>query len=122
MKNTSLEKQVTELKIALTGYLEARLDLGKAILLEKMSKIGTYFLTIMSGVIVIASFLLLIAFAFSFWYGNTHGSIHKGFLISAGFYILIGILLFLFRKPLFSNNIISNLGKVLFEKEIEDEL
>lgn len=122
MKNTSLEKQVTELKIALTGYLEARLDLGKAILLEKMSKIGTYFLTIMSGVIVIASFLLLIAFAFSFWYGTTHGSIHTGFLISAGFYILIGILIFLFRKPLFSNNIISNLGKVLFEKEIEDEL
>ena len=98
MKNTALEQQVTELKTVLTSYLEARLDLGKAIMLEKMSKIGTYFLSVMSGVIVIASFLLLIAFAFSFWYGSALGSIHVGFLISAGFYILVGILLFLFRR------------------------
>ncbi|MCB2197225.1 MAG: hypothetical protein KQH79_15300 [Bacteroidetes bacterium] len=122
MKNTSLEKQVTELKSVLMSYLEARLDLGKAVLLEKMSKIGTFFLTIMSFVIVIASFLLLLAFAFSYWYGNTHGSVHVGFLISAGFYVLVGIILFVFRKPLFSNSIIQNLGKVLFDKESEGEL
>ena len=122
MKNSSLEKQVTELKTVLINYLEARLDLGKAILLEKMSKIGTFFLTIMSALIVIASFLLLLAFAFSYWYGNIYGSVHIGFLISAGFYVFVGILLFLFRKALFSNSIIQNLGKVLFEKDIEEDL
>jgi hypothetical protein len=120
MKNTSLAESLSELKEVVIEYLDARIGLAKAILLEKLSKIGTYFLTAMAIIIVIASMLMLLIFAFSFWYGNYYGNIYQGFMISAGFYLLVGIVIFIFRRTIFSNNIIRNVGRILFTEENDD--
>ncbi len=120
MKNKSLVENFSELRDLMKSYLDARIKLWKVLLLDKLTKAGTYFITLLTFIVVLACLLLLLLFAFSFWYGTVYGSIYKGFLISAALYAFLGVLLFLFRKQLFSNNIIKNLGKILFNKDEED--
>lgn len=117
MKNTELAEYLSELKETLGRYIDARMDLAKAIFLEKTSKIGTYFLTSITIILLVASLLLLLAFAFSYWYGNNYGEIYVGFLIAAGFYLIIGVVILLLRRKIFTDNIIKNIGKVIFSDE-----
>jgi hypothetical protein len=65
--------------------------------------------------------LLLLTFSFSFWYGNMYGTIYEGFLISSGIYAFLGILIYLLRRPIFSNNIIRNIGMILFLRDDDDD-
>lgn len=117
MRDTALVEHIDKLKGALESYIEARIDLAKANLLEKISKSGTYFLTACIIILVLAAFFLLLAFAFSFWYAHAGGEIYVGFLIAAGGYLLIGVLLYLLRRRIFTNNIIRRLGKVVFSEK-----
>jgi hypothetical protein len=119
MKNTPLAENITELKEALDDYLSARVNLAKVMLLEKISKTGTYFFTVVTSLVVLASMLLLVVFAFSFWYGQVCGEIYHGFLISAAAYLVIGVFILIFRRQIFSNNIIRNISKVLFSDDEE---
>lgn len=120
MKDNSLTENFSELRDILKKYLDARVKLWKVLLLEKLAKMGTSILTILVLIVILASLLLLLLFAFSFWYGNVYGSIYCGFLISAGIYVLIGVLLFLLRRPIFSNNVIRNLGKIFFSEDKDE--
>ena len=120
MENNSLTQNLSELNTIVKSYVEAKFDLWKVLLLEKVTKIGTYFFTVITVLITFLFTLLFLTFAFSFWYGNTHGNITVGFLISAGFFLLLALLLYAFRKPLFSNNIIKNIGSIIFSDD-EDE-
>lgn len=117
MKNTELSESLSELKEVLGRYIDARVDLAKAVFLEKTSKIGTYFLTSITAILLIASLLLLLAFAFSYWYGHNYGEIYIGFLIAAGFYLIIGVVILSFRRKVFTDNIIKNVGKIIFSDE-----
>ncbi len=117
MKNRSLAESFSELSGVIKSYVDARIRLWKISLLEKLAKTGTYFFSMIIGVVVIASILLLLVFAFSFWYGEVFGNTYEGFLISAGFYAVIGILVFLFRRTIFTNSIIGNIGKILFTED-----
>ncbi|WP_462281228.1 hypothetical protein [Salinivirga cyanobacteriivorans] len=114
MKDTVLIEHISKLKVAIESYIEARIDLAKATLLEKISKAGTFFLTSFTLIMVVAAFLLLLAFAFSYWYAEAVGKIYTGFLIAAGSYMLIGLLAYLFRRKLFTDNIIKTIGKIVF--------
>lgn len=120
MENNSLKENLSELNTIIKSYIEAKIDLWKVLLLEKVTKIGTYFFTVIAVLITFFSILLFLSFAFSYWYGNTFGNMTVGFLISAGFFLLLALLLYGLRKPLFSNNIIKNIGSIIFSDD-EDE-
>ncbi len=117
MKKNSLTDNFSELNDMIKSYLEARIDLWKVLLLEKITKIGTYFFTAISILVTFLFIMLFLAIAFSFWYGNTYGNISTGFLISAGFFVLVSLGIFVFRKPLFSNSIIKNIASIIFSDE-----
>jgi len=117
MKKHSLTENISELNDIIKSYLEARIDLWKVLFLEKTTKLGTYFISAISIVVAILFMFVFLAFAFSFWYGDTYGKISDGFLISAGFFVLMAILLFLLRKPLFSNSIIKKVASLIFTDE-----
>lgn len=120
MENHSLKENISELNSIIKSYIEARIDLWKVLLLEKVTKIGTYFFTVIAILITFLFTLLFLTFAFSFWFGNTYGNITTGFLISAGFFLLLALVIYWLRKPLFSNNIIKNIGSIIFSDH-EDE-
>ena len=114
MKNKSLVENFSELNAVVKNYVEARIELAKAQLLEKITRVGTYFMSLIVSVVVIASMLLLLTFSFSFWYGDLYGNVYEGFLIAAGFYAVTGIVIYLFRQSIFANHIVRNVGRIFF--------
>lgn len=121
MSNNSLSENFTDLYDSVKNYVEARLILFKLKITEKITKTGTYFISTFVIISVLLFALLFLSFAFSFWYGQRYGDIAGGFLISAGFYFLLAIIIYLFRKPIFSNNIVKNVSSIVFSEEEENE-
>ena len=121
MENNSLKENLSELNTIINRYIEAKIDLWKVLLLEKVTKIGTYFFTVIAVLVTFLFTLLFLTFAFSFWYGNAYGNITVGFLISAGFFLVLALLIYRLRKPLFSNNIIKNIGSIIFSDDEEKD-
>jgi energy-coupling factor transporter transmembrane protein EcfT len=117
MKDKTLTKNLSELNHVIKSYIDARIDLWKINLLDKIVKSGTYFFTSVMVMLALSFVLLFATFAFSYWYGNVYGNIATGFLISAGFYIILGIVFYFFRKPIFSNNIIRNIAEIIFSED-----
>ena len=116
MKNKTLSESFSELNDVLKSYLAARIKLWKVLMLEKATKAGTYTFTTLVVLISLFSCLLFLGFAFSFWYGETQGSISTGFLISAGFSLLVMFLIYLLRRRIFSRNIIRHSKDFLFDE------
>ncbi|MFO7670163.1 MAG: hypothetical protein R6W31_10930 [Bacteroidales bacterium] len=120
MKNKTLSENFSELNDVLKSYLAARVKLWKVLLLEKTTKAGTFIFTTLA--ILFSAFLCLffLGLAFSFWYGETHGNISTGFLISTGFGLLLMALIYLLRKRIFARNILKNNKDLLFWEDGTD--
>jgi len=95
------------------NYINLKLDLYNLILNEKLAKISSFFFTLASLIILFSLFLFFISFSFVYWYGATKGELHHGFLIVGLFYFVIGFLVYIFRKSLILNPLISKLTKML---------
>ena len=95
------------------NYINLKLDLYNLTLNEKLAKISSFFFTLASLIILFSLFLFFISFSFVYWYGSTKGELHHGFLIVGIFYLIVGFLVFVFRKKLILNPLISKLTKML---------
>lgn len=119
--NKTLTENFEQVNQAFGKYVEARLNLLKIQLLEKITRVGTYFLSSVFSILALFLVLLMLGLAFSFWYGEAHGNLVHGFLISAGFFILLAFAAIWMRKRLFSDPIVRNISGIIFEDE-EDEI
>ena len=117
MEKNALSENFAEITSAVKRYINARFDLLKLTLLQKITRAGTYFLTFVSVLVSVFSLLIFIMFAFSFWYGQKTGHLAEGFLISAGFFMVLLILVFLLRKHIFSNPLVRIFSHILFSDE-----
>lgn len=120
MKDKSLIENMHELGDVIKNYVEARIDLWKLGIVEKIAKIGTYLISTIVISIIILIALVLLTLSFTSWYGETYGSPSEALLISAGFYIFLGIILFLFRKQLLTDRIVKNIAEILFADDEKD--
>jgi hypothetical protein len=119
MKNGVFES-LFGLKEVFQNYITARVNLWKIVLIEKVAKAGTVIMTSITVLTFSTFILLFLTFAFSFWYGEKYGSLAIGFLIAAGFYLLVSLIVILLRKAIFSGALIKGLKSALFsEKEKE---
>ena len=83
----------------LTGYVETRIELTKMEIREDLAKaLANFLLFILLGV-VLTFFLILISIAVAHLIAKSTGAI-GGFAIVAGFYLLLGILVFAFRATI----------------------
>ena len=83
----------------LTGYIEARIELTKLEIKEDLAKglAKVAIFMLMGGVLTL--FVILISIAIALLIGKSVGTF-GGFSIVAGFYLLLGLLLFAFRNPI----------------------
>ena len=80
----------------LTGYVETRIELTKMEIREDLAKaLSNFLLYILLGV-VLTLFIMLISIAAAHWIANSTGAV-GGFAIVAGFYLLLGLMVFAFR-------------------------
>ena len=96
-------------------YVQTNLQLIK---LKATDKVADVVSTVVSQIAVIGLgffFLLMVNIGIAFWIGENMGQTHYGFMIVAGFYLLLTLLVFVLRKSLIktpiSNSIISQVLK-----------
>ncbi|MBA4054676.1 MAG: hypothetical protein C0490_08200 [Marivirga sp.] len=83
----------------ITGYVEARIELMKIEMKEEVAKgLAKAFVFIVITAIL-TLFVLLISMALAYKIGEAVGTF-GGFAIVAGFYLFLGVILFLFRDPI----------------------
>lgn len=102
-------------------YVRLKIDLLKLDIVEKTSKLVSLLVITLVFFLLFLFFILFISMAFIFWFRDHVGQEWAGTLIMAGFYIVIGILVWIFRFRLFVNPVISRISKILFEKDDEEE-
>jgi hypothetical protein len=121
MEQKKISETIAELTDQVKAYVQLRIDLFKLNLTEKLATLTTTLLISIIFFIVFLFFTLFISLAFIFWFKEYVGAAWAGSLIVAGFYILLGIVVYLLRDRLFLNRVVVQISKILLEEEEENE-
>jgi hypothetical protein len=111
----------SNLKDDIHDYVNIRLEQIKLEIAEVSSRILSRIL-----VVLVSTFLLLIIFLFlslaaAYFLGTLLQSTELGFLLVAGFYSLLLILVVYFRRLIFDRPAIQYVLNLLFQKQSDDE-
>ena len=101
-------------------YINLRINYMGLALNKKLADFMSQIITILVLAGVLSMILLMLSFAFVFWYGSSVGTYYHGFLIVSLIYALIGLIVYYFREPLLMNPLIKKLHGKPFE--LNDEL
>ncbi|RFS23368.1 hypothetical protein DVR12_10145 [Chitinophaga silvatica] len=98
-------------------YLETRLDLIKLQAAGKLSKALGLFFSLTMAFLLFFFVVVFLGMVFGFWIGEMTNSYTIGFSCAAGLFILLFLVIMIFRKPLIQRP----LGKLLLS-ELLDEI
>lgn len=106
----------------LSNQINLRTQLAGLILSRKMAGIASQLITMLILAGLFSMILLLLSFAFVFWYGKNIGTYHHGFLMISLAYALVGVIVYLNRKKLFLDPIVRKLNEKdhLSNKDLEN--
>ena len=121
MAEKSFQGNVTEIISIARSYVNARLELWKLTLLEKTSLVGSFFLSSVIFVLIIAFCMLFVSLAFAHWYGQQTGDLAMGFLITAGFYVVVGLVFMIARHQFITGPVVRNLSSIICKDDEPDE-
>jgi len=100
MENDSLSSQIKQIIEQVKVYVNLRINYLRL-------SVAEFLIRFFSGLVlwmVIFLFLFFVlvfgSFAFAYWFGDLTGNMAIGFLIIAGFYVLLALLIYLMRKQL----------------------
>lgn len=121
MSEKKLSENLAELSSLAKSYIDSYFTLIKLQFLEKTSRIGTFLISSVIMIMIISFAVFFATFAFSYWFGKHYGSFAEGFLLSTGFYILLAIILFVFRKKIIGNAVVKSISSILFKEDKKHE-
>ena len=98
----------------ISSYLETKILLLKLQAIDKSSAIIASIVSKLILLLAVIFFLFLINIGIALWIGSLLGKLYYGFFILAGFYIIVALLLYVFRKKLLKEPINNFLIKELF--------
>ena len=100
-------------------YGELYLQLFKLNAVGTLSKFVSYLIVVIAGVILLLTVVIFLAIIMVLWLKNVTGSLIYSLLIMCGVFVVLFLLLLLFRKTLMLNPIIRKMSSILFNKESE---
>ena len=121
MESQRISDNVSNISENVKGYIRLRTDLLKLTLTEKLSLIISALLISVIIFIVFLFISLFISIAFIFWFRDHAGPLYAGALIVAGFYFLVGCIVFFMRNRIFIDPLVSQISKILLEEEDENK-
>lgn len=121
MESQNLKENFSEISENVKTYISQKTDLLKLTVTEKLSLIVSALLIIVILFLVFLFISMFISIAFIFWFRDHAGPLYVGALIVAGFYLLLGIFVFLMRNSLFVDPLVTQITKILLEEEDEDK-
>jgi hypothetical protein len=113
--------KVEELADTIKEYVNTRIEAAKLSAAEKSSAVIA---NVVAGLIVVAFFMLFVLFcsiALAFGLGEWIGKTWAGFLIMAGLYLLIGIIVWTARVKIIQLPVMNALIKQLFGEDNEED-
>ncbi len=115
-KESKYAKTLEDLK----EYINLRYDLLRLSLLEKLSKVISMLLIIIVSIMLAMMILIHFSFALVYKLSEIWDSKIYAFLCVGGIYLLIGIILYIFRKNIFVNPLVKQLSGILFDESDEN--
>lgn len=91
---------ISSWKEKIAHYVEIRMNLFKLGLIERMSNIMSYLIFVFIGLFVGLSILIFLGIGIGEYFATVLDSRAGGFFVTAGIYILLLIVMFLFRSPI----------------------
>ncbi len=79
---------------------ETKMEIWKLKAASKISETVSSLISLIAIIILAAAALIILSFGAAFWIGKELDNTSYGFFIVGGFYALIGLLVFVFRKDL----------------------
>jgi VIT1/CCC1 family predicted Fe2+/Mn2+ transporter len=113
--------QLEQLIVDVNKYFNLRFD---ALRLRAVEHLSTLFSLIFSTLVGI--FLLMLAFLFimsgvTVWLGNLIGSLIGAMFITGGFFLIIAIIVIIFRKKIITNRMVRVFIKMFFDYDTPDK-
>jgi hypothetical protein len=121
MAAQKISENFSELADNVKRYVQLKIDLLKLNFLEKFSKLVSFVVITLVFFLLFLFIVLFISMGFIFWFRDNFGHEWLGAIIVACFYLLMGIVIWLFRFRLFLNPVVARLSKILFEDEDEEK-
>lgn len=103
------------------AYAELQTDMLRLNLVEKLSQIVSYLAMALIGCILGLTAFVYFSMAFVFWMKDMLGSLLPGFLMVGGFFVLLVLLVWLFRKKWLVNPVIKKLSSIVFAEGLPKE-
>lgn len=121
MESQNLKENFNEISENVKSYISLKIDFFKLTLTEKLSLIISALLISVILFLVFLFISMFVSLAFIFWFRDHVGPLYAGALIVAGFYFMLGIIVFFMRKRLFIDPLVKQITKILLEEEDENE-
>lgn len=99
------------------GYVGQQLRFHKLLLAKHTGDLSAYFVLFAILLFIGAFMCLFLSFAFVGWYSERYGNLYAGYLILAGFYFLLSLILFIFRDKFIFNPLRKLIAGVFFSSD-----
>ncbi len=115
MEDNTLSQSLKTALEEVKKYVDLQISLNKAVFGKKAEEFSSNLLLtlIVTGLALFV--LLLSTFGFVYWYGTRYGSLSDGFFIAAGFYLLVVVLVLLFKNRLINKPLRKTINKSVSE-------
>lgn len=110
-----LSQYLPEIKKELEDYVSKRIELLKLELVEGLSRFTSSLILKLGILYFMLLFLMFLSLAAGFCFGEVLDSYALGFLIVAGFYLVLAILLYFFRAHLIERPVIKGFIRLFFK-------
>ncbi len=117
MEEKSFFDNVSGLKENLQKYFETKASYYSLLAFEKAVKLVISVVSNTVTFVIIMLALVFVSGAAGLYVGRLLQSYELGLLIIGGFYLLLGILLFVFRRKIYSRSVIKHLGEIFFQDD-----
>jgi len=97
---------IKELSQDIRKYIQLNWDYAKLEGLEVIVKVSSFLLISIITIIMLSIMILLLSLGLSAYLGELMDSAHLGYFIIGGVYVLLGGIIFLFRKQLLTDPIL----------------
>ena len=104
---------------SIKSYIDIQVKYNKLLLTQKLGDITSYFAMLFIITALAGGLLFFLSFAFVYWFAKTTDlDVYIGYLIVAGFYLVLIGLIINFKERLLFSPIRNLLGSILFENEM----
>lgn len=118
MENDNLGTSLLETLGEVKAYIDNQVTYNKLLLTKKAEELSSYLLLFILLLGFSGFVLLFLSFAFAGWFNEiTDLGIGTGYLVVAGIYVVLGLIVFFFRYRLIFNPIHKLFGKIFFGED-----